>query len=291
MEQAIQKAKALIEAMPYIRSFNNKVVVVKLGGSILDDMELQKKLLADVVFMSSVGIHPVIVHGGGKAITKAMNQAGLEPVWVHGRRYTDKRTLTIVEHTLINKVNTPIVESINELGAKAMGLTSLSSCALFAEPLMLVGEAGRKLDVGLVGSVNSVNAEMLMTLCDAGTIPVVAPVALDKTGGKLNVNADSAAGMVAAAIKAEKLVMVSDTHGIRADVNDPDSWLSTASEVQIEEMIAAGTITSGMRPKTDACITALNGGVNKAHIIDGRIEHSLLLEIYTDKGIGTQIVK
>jgi acetylglutamate kinase len=291
MEQAIQKAKALIEAMPYIRNFKDKVVVVKLGGSILDDMDLQKKLLADIVFMSSVGIRPVIVHGGGKAITRAMSQAGLEPVWVHGRRYTDKRTLTIVEHTLINKVNTPIVETIDELGAKAMGLTSLSSCALFAEPLKLVGEAGRKLDVGLVGKVNSVNAEMLMTLCNAGTIPVIAPVAIDKTGGKLNVNADSAAGMVASEITAEKLVMVSDTHGIRQDVNDPESWISSASEAQIEEMIADGTITSGMRPKTDACITALDGGVNKAHIIDGRIEHSLLLEIYTDKGIGTQIIK
>lgn len=291
MEQAIQKAKALIEAMAYIRSFNNKVVVVKLGGSILDDMELQKKLLADVVFMATVGIRPVIVHGGGKAITRAMNEAGLEPVWVHGRRYTDKRTLAIVEHTLINKVNTPIVETINELGATAMGLSSLSSCALFAEPLQLIGDGGRKLDVGLVGTVNKVNFEMLMTLCQAGTIPVIAPVALDKSGGKLNVNADSAAGMVAASVKAEKLVMVSDTHGIRKDVKDPDSWISNASEAQIEEMIADGTITSGMRPKTDACITALNGGVNKTHIIDGRIEHSLLLEIYTDKGIGTQIVK
>jgi acetylglutamate kinase len=291
MEKAIEKAKALIEAMPYIRKFNGKVVVVKLGGSILDDMELQRKLLADVVFMSTVGIRPVIVHGGGKAITRAMSDAGLEPVWVHGRRYTDKRTLAIVEHTLINNVNTPIVETINDLGARAMGLNSLSSCTLFAEPLQLIGDGGRKLDVGLVGSVNRVNSEMLMTLCDAGTIPVIAPVALDKAGGKLNVNADSAAGMVAAEITAEKLVMVSDTHGIRRDVKDPESWMSSASEQQVEDMISDGTITSGMRPKTDACITALDGGVNKAHIIDGRIEHSLLLEIYTDKGIGTQITK
>ena len=291
MEKAIQKAKALIEAMPYIRSFNEKIVVVKLGGSILDDLDLQKKLLADVVFMSTVGMRPVIVHGGGKAITRAMSQAGLEPVWVHGRRYTDKRTLAIVEHTLVNKVNTPIVETITELGVKSMGLHSLSSCSLFAEPLKLIGDQGRKLDVGLVGSVSNVNAEMLLTLCEAGTIPVIAPVALDRAGEKLNVNADSAAGKVAAALKAEKLVMVSDTHGIRKDVDDPESWMSSASEAQIEEMIKTGIITSGMRPKTDACITALDGGTNKAHIIDGRIPHSLLLEIYTDKGIGTQITK
>ena len=291
MEQAIEKAKALIEAMPYIRKFNDKIVVVKLGGSILDDLDLQRKLLTDVVFMATVGMRPVIVHGGGKAITKAMNKAGLEPVWVHGRRYTDKRTLAIVEHTLVNEVNIPIVATIRELGTKAMGLSSLNSCALFAEPLKLIGEAGRKLDVGLVGKVTSVNADMLLTLCAAGTIPVIAPVAIDKAGGKLNVNADSAAGEVAASIQAEKLVMVSDTHGIRKDVEDPDSVLSTAGEEQIEEMISTGVISSGMRPKTDACISALNAGVNKAHIIDGRIPHSLLLEIYTDKGIGTQIVK
>lgn len=291
MEQAIEKAKALIEAMPYIRKFNEKIVVVKLGGSILDDHDLQRKLLTDVVFMATVGMRPVIVHGGGKAITKAMNEAGLEPVWVHGRRYTDKRTLAIVEHTLVNNVNTPIVATIREIGAKAMGLSSLHSCALFAEPLKLIGDQGRKLDVGLVGKVTSVNSDMLLTLCEAGTIPVIAPVAIDKAGGKLNVNADSAAGEVAAAIKADKIVMVSDTHGIRKDVDDPDSVLSTADEDQIEDMIKTGIITSGMRPKTDACITALDAGVSKAHIIDGRIPHSLLLEIYTDQGIGTQIVK
>ena len=291
MEQAIAKANALIEAMPYIRRFNKKIVVVKLGGSILDDFDLQEKLLTDVVFMATVGMRPVIVHGGGKAITRAMNNAGLEPVWVHGRRYTDKRTLAIVEHTLVNAVNTPIVETINSFGMKAMGLHSLSSCSLFAEPLKLIGDQGRKLDVGLVGKVTKVNADMLLTLCQAGTIPVIAPVALDKAGEKLNVNADSAAGMVASALKAEKLVMVSDTHGIRTNINDPDSWMSTASEKQIEEMIQTGVISSGMRPKTDACITALEGGVQKAHIIDGRIPHSLLLEIYTDKGIGTQIIK
>jgi acetylglutamate kinase len=291
MEQAIEKAKALIEAMGYIRDFKGKTVVVKLGGSILDDWDLQKKLLVDVVFMSVVGIRPILVHGGGKAITAAMNEAGLEPVWVQGRRYTDERTLAIAEHTLVNKVNKPICDVLNDMGVKAMGLHSLSSCAVFAEPLRLQSEDGRKLDLGLVGKTTEVNADLLTTLCVNGVIPVIAPVARSKTGGKLNINADSVAGHVAAAVKAEKLVVLSDTHGIRMDVKDPESWISSVNETEIEKMIKDGVISSGMMPKVEACITALNGGTRKAHIIDGRFPHSLLLEIYTDKGIGTQIVK
>jgi len=291
MEKAIQKATALIEAMEYIRQFHGRMVVVKLGGSILDNTDLQKKLLTDIVFMATVGIRPIIIHGGGKAITKAMNEAGLEPVWVHGRRYTDERTLAIAEHTLINQINTPICETIGRLGPEAMGLHSLSSCVLIAEPLRLKGKDGRKLDLGLVGGITSINSDLLSKLCSAGTIPVIAPIANNRAGGKLNVNADSAAGFVAAAVKAEKLVVLSDIHGIMADPSDPKSTISSATEQQIERMIENGTISEGMTPKVQACITALDGGVKKAHIIDGRIEHSLLLEIYTDKGIGTQIIK
>jgi acetylglutamate kinase len=291
MEDAIAKAGALIEAMAYIRSFRGRIVVVKLGGSVLDDAALQKKLLTDVAFMATVGIEPVIVHGGGKAITKAMNEAGLEPVWVQGRRYTDQRTLTIAEHTLVNKINTPICETLKELGCLTTGLHSLSSCVLFGEPLRLEGENGRKLDVGLVGRITEVNGHLLKTLCEAGTIPVIAPIAQDRSGGKLNVNADSAAGKVAVELQAEKLVVVSDTHGIRTNINDPNSWISSLNEAQIKEMIDSGIITEAMFPKVEACLAALEGGVKKAHIIDGRIEHSLLLEIYTDKGVGTQIIK
>ena len=291
MEKAIAKAGALIEAMEYIRSFKGKIVVVKLGGSILDDLELQKKLLTDVVFMSIVGMRPILVHGGGKAITAAMNQAGLEPVWVHGRRYTDERTLAIAEHTLVKTVNQPICETLNDLGVNSMGLHSLSSCVVFAEPLRLENGDQRKVDLGLVGKVSEINASLLTTLCQSGLIPVIAPVARAKTGGKLNVNADSVAGHVAAAVNAEKLVVLSDTHGIRMNVDDPESWVSSVSEADIEKMIKDGIISSGMMPKVESCITALNGGTGKAHIIDGRIPHSLLLEIYTDKGIGTQIVK
>lgn len=291
MEQAIEKAGALIEAMEYIRSFKGKIIVVKLGGSILDDEQLRRKLLLDIVFMSTVGMRPILVHGGGKAITAAMAEAGLEPVWVQGRRYTDERTLTIAEHTLVTKLNTPICRTLGELGCKAMGLHSLSSCVVFAEPLRLQNGDGRKLDLGLVGKVTEINGELLTTLCQSGVIPVIAPVARAKTGGKLNVNADSVAGHIAAAIQAEKLVVLSDTHGIRRDVNDPESWISSVSESEIEIMIQNGTITSGMMPKVESCLTALEGGARKAHIIDGRIPHSLLLEIYTSKGIGTQITK
>ena len=291
MEEAIAKAGALIEAMAYIRGFRGRIVVVKLGGSVLDDISLQKKLLTDIAFMSTVGMRPVIVHGGGKAITRAMNEAGLEPVWVQGRRYTDERTLTIVEHTLVHTINRPICSELTELRCDPMGMHSMRSCVLFAETLRLAGEDGRKHDLGFVGQVTEVNVSVLKTLCAAGTIPVIASVARDKTGGKLNVNADSAAGKVAAAVVAEKLVVVSDTHGILADLNDPNSTISSLNETRIKKMIDDGVITAAMFPKVEACITALDAGVKKAHIIDGRIQHSLLLEIYTDKGIGTQIVK
>ena len=291
MEEAIAKAGALIEAMEYIHRFRGRIVVVKLGGSVLDDTALQKKLLTDIAFMATVGMQPVIVHGGGKAITSAMNKAGIEAVWVHGLRYTDERTLTIAEHTLVHKINTPICETLTELGCEPMGLHSLSSCVLFAETLRLAGEDGRKVDLGLVGQVVNINAQLLKKLCADGTIPVIASVAKDKAGGKLNVNADSAAGKVAAQVAAEKLVVVSDTHGIRTDIEDPDSWVSSLNETQIKEMIDAGIITDAMFPKVEACLTALEAGVRKAHIIDGRIEHSLLLEIYTDRGIGTEIIK
>jgi acetylglutamate kinase len=235
--------------------------------------------------MATVGMRPIIVHGGGKAITRAMNEAGLEPVWVQGRRYTDQRTLNIVEHVLVRQVNEPICRTLEELGCNTMGLHTLSSCVLTAEMLRLPGEDGRKLDLGLVGKVTEVNAKLLHTLCSDGTIPVISSTAMDKAGGKLNVNADTAAGRVAAAVVAEKLVMVSDTHGIRRDINDPESRVSSLNEVQIKEMIDAGIITDAMFPKVEACLIALEAGVKKAHIVYGRIAHSLLLEIYTEKGI------
>ena len=297
MKDAIAKADSLVEAHQYIRRFKDKTVVVKVGGSIMDQPEALHSLLADICFMDEVGINPILVHGGGKNITQAMKAAGIEAHFVQGRRYTDERTLAIAEHVLANEVNGPIVDYINESGHQAMGLHSLASCVVFAKRLFLdaPGEGdsaagNRKIDIGFVGQVEKVNAVLLEALQKAETIPVIAPVARDESGGKLNVNADSVAGHVAAAVRAEKIVLVSDTHGIRMDADDAESVATHLTKAQIEQMIEDGVVDGGMLPKVEASFTALEGGVKKAHIVDGRIAHSLLLEIYTNSGIGTEIV-
>ena len=295
MQDAITKAKALVEAHEYIRRFEGKVVVVKVGGSIMDEPAHLNSLIMDVCFMDAVGIRPVIVHGGGKSITEAMKQAGLEAQFVQGRRYTDERTLAIAEHVLVNEVNKQIVAEIRRLEHKAMGLHTLGSGVVFGKRLFLDvpgengGGAARKVDIGFVGEVESVNAELINALLEADYIPVIAPIARDAAGGKLNINADSVAGHVARALKAEKLILVSDTHGIRTSEH-AESFASTLKKAEIEELVSRGVITAGMLPKVEASITALEGGVPKAHIIDGRIQHSLMLEIYTSTGIGTEIV-
>ena len=290
MEKAIAKAKVLIEALGYIQRFAGKTVVIKIGGAVMDNDQTLSDLLTDVVFMNTVGMRPVIVHGGGKAISKAMDDRGMEVQFVQGRRYTDQRTLTVVEHVLCNEINRRIVTAIQKMGSSAMALHTLGSCVLFGERLFLE-ENGRKIDLGQVGRINEVNVRLIELLCQADTIPVLAPLARDQAGGKLNCNADTAAGEVAAALKADKFVVVSDTHGIRADESDPDSRISDATEEQIRKMIADGAIAGGMLPKVEACLRALDAGVGRAHIIDGRFAHSLLLEIYTDEGVGTVVHK
>ncbi|WP_428386351.1 acetylglutamate kinase [Mucisphaera sp.] len=289
MDDAIRKAEVLVEAHPYIRAFAGKTVVVKVGGSIMDEPETLGRLLDDVSFMCTVGMRPVLVHGGGKGITAAMKEAGLEAQFVQGRRYTDERTLAIAEHVLISTINAPMIERLKSMGTRSLGLHSLSSCVVFAERLMLAGEGGRKVDIGLVGQVTGVSSDVLQALVEAGTVPVIAPIARDRAGGKLNINADSVAGHVAAAMKAEKLVLVSDTHGIRLS-EKPEDLARHLSRKQIEELVDSGVITAGMLPKVEASLIALEAGVRKAHIIDGRIPHALLLEVYTEKGIGTEIV-
>lgn len=290
MQEAIGKAAALVEAGQYIRSFSGKRVVVKVGGSIMDEPETLRSLIEDVCFMHTVGIRPVVVHGGGKAISAAMTEAGLEAQFVQGRRYTDERTLAIAEHVLVSQVNAEIQGYIQGCGHPAMGLHSLASCVVFGQRMFLEGDGGRRIDIGLVGEVRWVNADLLGAVCDAGYIPVIAPIARDAAGGKLNINADSVAGHVAAALVAEKLVLVSDTHGIRqsADASDLARHLTRA---EINRLIDEGIITAGMLPKVEASFTALEAGVRKTHIIDGRIPHSVLLEVYTDAGIGTEIVE
>ncbi|MCL2701265.1 MAG: acetylglutamate kinase [Phycisphaerae bacterium] len=288
MEQAITKASVLVEALAYIQRFANKIVVVKFGGSVMDDERAMADILTDVVFMNTVGMRPVIVHGGGKAINSAMEKSGLEVQFVQGRRYTDQRTLTVVEHVLCSDINRSIVSTIETFGSSAMGLHTLSSGVLFGEKLFLE-EEGRKIDLGFVGKVTSVNGKLVDLLCQADTIPVIAPLSRDKTGAKLNCNADTAAGEVAAALRAEKLVVVSDTHGIRRDPKDPASLIPQLTEAEIRAMISDGTISSGMLPKVEACLRALEGGVARTHIIDGKIPHALLLEIFSDAGVGTLI--
>lgn len=290
MEQAIAKAQTLIEALGYIQRFNNKVVVVKMGGSVMDDERAMADILTDIVFMNTVGMRPVIVHGGGKAISEAMEKRGLEVQFVQGRRYTDQRTLTVVEHVLCSEINRQIVATIEALGSSAMGLHTLSSGVLFGEKLFLE-EGDRKIDLGFVGKVTSVNAKLVELLCKADTVPVIAPLARDSAGQKMNCNADTAAGEVAAALKADKLVVVSDTHGIRRNPKDPNTFIPSLTEAEIQTLVADGTISSGMLPKVEACLRALDAGVTRAHIIDGRRPHSLLLEIFTDDGVGTVIQK
>jgi acetylglutamate kinase len=290
MDQAINKAAALVEALSYIQRFHDKVIVVKVGGSIMDDEQALSNLLTDIVFMNYVGMQPVLVHGGGKAINQAMETAGLVPQMVMGRRYTDDRTLAIAEHVLCNQVNRFLVNFIQSQGCEAMGLHSLSSVVLFAEKTYFQSPDGRRIDLGHVGEVKNVNARLLRLLVQADSIPVIATIARDDAGGKLNVNADTAAGAVAAAMKAEKLVVISDTHGIRTKADDPGSLVRHLTVAQIDELVKSGVISSGMLPKVEACVQALNGGVTKTHIIDGRIPHALLLEIYTEAGIGTEIV-
>ncbi len=290
MQEAIAKAATLIEALGYIQRFRGKIVVVKMGGAIMDDAQAMNDMLTDVVFLSAVGMHPVIVHGGGKAISSAMEARGLEVQFVQGRRYTDQRSLTVVEHVLCNEINQTIVDRINALGGSAMPMHTLGSCVLFGEKLFLE-EDSRKIDLGFVGQVTEVNGKLVELLCRSGMVPVIAPLARDRTGGRLNCNADTAAGEVAAALKAEKFVCVSDTHGVRRDPKDPDSLATSLTEAEIVTMIASGAIDGGMLPKTNACLRALEAGVSRAHIIDGKFPHSLLLEIFSDRGVGTLIQK
>lgn len=293
MQEAINKAAALIEAHQYIRSFAGKTVVVKVGGSIMDQPDTLAALVEDVCFLRTVGMAPIIVHGGGKAISAAMSEAGLEAQFVQGRRYTDERTLAIAEHVLCKQINAQVCGTIETLGHRPMGLHSLASCAVFGKRLFLEGDAdngkARKIDIGLVGEVDWVNAKLLDALTSSGVIPVIAPIVRDAMGGKLNVNADSVVGHVAAATRAEKLVLISDTHGIRQS-QDVDDLATHLTRAQIEQLVDHGIISAGMLPKVEAAFTALAGGVNKAHIIDGRIPHALLLEVYTAQGIGTEIV-
>jgi acetylglutamate kinase len=291
LELAIQKADVLIEALTWIRQFRGKVTVIKLGGSVMEDDRAMVHLLLDIVFMETVGMRPVLVHGGGAAITRAMQQAGLEPRFVQGRRYTDDATLAIVERVLAGEVNEQIAQRIQDLGGKAQPLNFRTNNVLVGEPLRLEGPGGESIDLGHVGTVTAVDRATIEHLCYAGIVPVIPSMCLGAEGQKLNVNADTAATAVARTLQAEKLVYLSDVNGVRRDKQDPDSLVHSLTTDQAEQMIADGTIESGMIPKVQACLETLQHGVRKVHIIDGRLRHSLLLEVYTSKGVGTEIIQ
>ena len=289
-QKAIQKADSLIEALGWIRKFRDTTTVIKLGGSVVEHPDSLRHLLIDIVFMSTLGMRIVVVHGGGKAISRAMDAAGIEPRFVQGRRYTDDATLAIVERVLATELNHDLVARIEEYGGRAMSLNFLSTNVLFGEKLLLDGPGG-PVDLGHVGEVTRVDRLTIDNLTYAGQVPVIPSMALAADGQKLNVNADTAATAVAAAIGAEKLVVLSDIPGVLRDVSDPESLIHSLTAAEARRLIADGTIAAGMIPKIEGCLATLEQGVRKIHIIDGRLRHSLLLEIYTTSGVGTELIR
>jgi acetylglutamate kinase len=289
-EEAIRKADVLIEALGYFRKFHGRFTVIKLGGSVMEEPEALRALLVDIVFMQTVGMRPVVVHGGGKAITMAMEQAGLQARFVQGRRYTDDPTLEIVARVLAEEINVDIVRHITKYGGRAAGLHHKSTQCLFGRRLALPDDNGGEVDLGRVGEVVEVDVPPIENLCLAGVVPVLPSLAEGDDGLLLNVNADTAAAAVAVALKAEKLVFLTDTPGILKDRNEPRSLIRSLTPDECRALIEQRIIDKGMIPKVEASLDSLRQGVRKTHIIDGRLRHSLLLEMYTDKGIGTEIV-
>jgi acetylglutamate kinase len=291
LEEAIQKVDVLIEALTWIRQFRGKITVIKLGGSVMEEERAMIHLLLDIIFMESVGMRPVVVHGGGAAISRAMAEAGLQPHFVQGRRYTDAGTLAIVERVLAGEVNEQLARRIEETGGQAKPLNFRTKNVLFGERMMLPDGNGSPVDLGYVGTVTRVDRAAIEELCQAGVVPVIPSMCVTEDGQKLNVNADTAATAVAQALEAEKLVFLSDINGVRRDKSDPNSLIHSLTASEAKQLIADGAIDAGMIPKVQACLETLERGVHKIHIIDGRVRHSLLLEVYTSKGVGTQIVR
>ena len=275
------KARILMEAMPYMKAFRGTTLVVKYGGSAMVDEALRSSFADDIALLHLVGIKPVIVHGGGPQISAAMQQAGVEPQWVDGLRVTDTETLRVVQSTLAGQVNPDIVRLINGHGALAAGVSGLDGRLLVARP--------RDPRLGFVGVITEVNTAILRSLQREGFVPVVAPLARGEDGHAYNINADTAAGALAAALEAEKLVYLTDVEGLYADPDDPSTLVQRIGTAAVQELVASGAVGGGMLPKLTSCIEALEAGVRRAHILDGRVQHSLLLEIFTPEGIGTMI--
>ncbi|NMB34849.1 MAG: acetylglutamate kinase [Firmicutes bacterium] len=294
VETFIAKAEVLIEALPYIRNFAGKTFVIKYGGQAMVSAEMKNLVAQDLVLLKFIGINPIIVHGGGKEITILMEKLGKEASFVNGLRVTDQETMELVEMVLVGKVNKEIVSLLNKHGGKAVGLSGKDSNLLACRrklPLKIDENGAEQIvDLGYVGDILKINPEVIQTLSGNGYIPVISSVGAGTEGESLNVNADHVAGELAAALQAEKLIVLTDVEGIFAQEDDPDTLISTLSRRKAQEMIISGEISAGMIPKVEACIRALNNDVARTHIIDGRLSHSILLEIFTDKGIGTMVV-
>jgi len=281
------RANTLIHALPYIQNFQNKTIVVKYGGNAMLNDELKKAVIEDIILMSCVGIRTVLVHGGGPEIEAMLKKTGKESRFVNGLRYTDEETMDIVQMVLCGKVNKDITALLQKNGGRAIGLCGIDTGLLKAQRIK--GES----DLGLVGEIKNVDVSLLNTILNEGIIPVISSVAYgtgDDEGKPLNINADIAAAKIAAAIGAEKLVLMTDVRGILRDVNDETSLIKTVERRNLESLKNEGIISKGMIPKTDCCAIALDGGVKKAHIIDGRLSHAILIELFTDEGIGTEIL-
>ena len=286
MQALIDKAKVLAEALPYIREFSGKTIVVKYGGSAMDDPAMSRLTAQDIVLMKYVGMNPVVVHGGGPHISDILKKLDVESHFHNGLRVTSHEAVKVAEMVLAGSVNKNIVSLINQAGGNAVGLCGKDANLLHASKVVL--DDG--VDVGQVGNIDTVNAKILNVLCDAELIPVIAPIATDTEGNTWNVNADTAASEIAGSLKAEKLVFMTDTPGLLRDVKDVTSLIHQLKISEVAELTERGVIAGGMIPKVDACCKALNHGVRKAHIIDGRVTHALLLEIFTQSGLGTLVM-
>ncbi len=279
-----QHAEVLIQALPYLKQFYGKIVVVKYGGNAMIDDALKTQVMQDIALLHYVGIRPILVHGGGPEINAMLSQVGIESQFIGGLRVTDEATMEIVEMVLAGKTNKGIVSLLNKQGAKAVGLSGKDANLLIA--CKMESEAG---DLGFVGEIAQVNTDLLNLLVEQGYIPVISSVAIGSDGQSYNVNADHAAGYIAAAVGASKLVMLTDVEGLYADYSDKSSLISVMDTAEAEAMIESGAAERGMIPKLEACVAAVEGGVPRAHLIDGRQPHSLLIEIFTDTGIGTMV--
>ncbi len=284
MDTVLQKAEVLIEALPYIQKFNRKVIVVKYGGSAMTNEELQKNVIKDVTLLKLVGFKPIIVHGGGKEISRWVGKVGKEAQFINGLRVTDEETMEIAEMVL-GKVNKNLVTMVEELGVRAVGISGKDGRLLQVEKKYANGK-----DIGFVGEVKYVDPTLLNDLLEKDFLPIIAPIGLDEQFKTYNINADDAACAIAKAVGAEKLAFLTDIEGLYKDINDKDSFISRLTASQANELISGGYIGGGMLPKLENCTSAINGGVNRVHILDGRIPHCLLLEIFTNKGIGTVII-